>query len=108
MELDDLSGLMMLRRFVAVEHHIPGRIRLRFTNRLIPSIGKGKLEKLEALCHPENALRSYTFNHHTGSVLLEYDTSRIKPEVLTQLFGSDDAAAQHALEQLVQSLSPLS
>ncbi|RLM20088.1 hypothetical protein BIY29_15780 [Brenneria alni] len=108
MEPDDLSGLMLLRRFVAVEHHIPGRIRLRFTNRLIPSLGKGKLEKLEALCHPENALRHYALNTHTGSLLLEYDARQIKPAVLTQLFGADDAAARQALEQLVQSLLPSS
>ncbi|WP_247595450.1 HMA2 domain-containing protein [Brenneria roseae] len=108
MESDDLSGLMMLRRFMAVEHHIPGRIRLRFTNRLIPGLGKGKLEKLEALCHPDNALRSYALNTHTGSLLLEYDVRQIKPAVLTQLFGADDAAARQVLEQLIQTLSPSS
>lgn len=105
MEPEELSGLMMLRRFVTVEHHIPGRIRLRFTNRLIPSLGKGKLEKLEALCHPDSALRSYNLNKHTGSLLLEYDAKQIKPAVLAQLFGADDTAAQQALEQLIQSLS---
>ncbi|MCL2892583.1 hypothetical protein [Brenneria tiliae] len=108
MESEDLSGMMMLRRFVTIEHHIPGRIRLRFANRLIPSLGKGKLEKLEALCGPENALRSYALNSRTGSVLLEYDAGRINPAVLTQLFGADDTAARQALEQLIQSLSPLS
>ncbi|MEC5318675.1 hypothetical protein VSX61_06930 [Brenneria populi subsp. brevivirga] len=108
MESEELSGLMMLRRFVTVEHHIPGRMRLRFTNRLIPTLGKGKLEKLAALCRPDGVLRSYRLNTQTGSLLLEYDAGQIDPALLTRLFSADDAAARQALEQLIQSLAPSS
>ncbi|MCE9870005.1 HMA2 domain-containing protein [Hafnia alvei] len=105
MQLEDLSGLMTLRRFVEVAHHIPGRIRLRFTNRLISGLSKNKLSALEEICHPEGYLRSYSLNTATGSLVLEYSAAHISPATLNQLFGEDDALAHQALEQIYSTLS---
>ncbi|AKJ43095.1 HMA2 domain-containing protein [Pragia fontium] len=106
MSADSFSGLMMLRRFVELAHHIPGRIRLRFTNKLVASVGKSKLSALDELCGKDNCLRSYTLNTDTGSLLLEYDAKRLPPMLLDQLFGDDDQLAQQALTQILPIISP--
>ncbi len=105
MQLADLNGLLTLRRHVEVAHHIPGRIRLRFTNRLVSGLSKHKLSGLEELCHPQGYLRSYTLNTTTGSLLLEYSAADIPPAALNHLFGADEQIARQALEQLYAILS---
>ncbi len=100
MQLEELSSLMTLRRYVTVAHHIPGRLRLKFTNKLISSLSKGRLSELETLCSPEGYLRQFSLNTATGSLVLEYQASRISPDLLNQLFGDDEARAREALVQL--------
>lgn len=103
MQLEDLSGLMTLRRFVEVAHHIPGRIRLRFTNRLISGLSKNKLSALEEICHPEGYLRSYSLNTATGSLVLEYSAAHISPATLNQLL----AMTTLSLIRLLNRFTPL-
>lgn len=106
MSSDSFSGLMALRRFVELAHHIPGRIRLRFTNKLVAGLSKNKLSALEELCGKDNCLRSYTLNSATGSLLLEYDAKRLPPKLLEQLFGDDDRVAEQALTEILPIISP--
>lgn len=106
MKSDSFSGLMALRRFVEVAHHIPGRFRLRFTNRLIAGVSKSKLSALEELCGNNNCLKSYALNTATGSLILEYDAKQLSPALLDQLFGADDHQAQQALITILPIISP--
>lgn len=106
MPVESLGDLLTLRRFVEVAHHIPGRLRLRFSNKLIASLSHGKLKQLDAYCHPEGYLRRYQINSDSGSIVLEYDAAAIRPQILNQLFGHDGEQAQHALEQLAAILNP--
>lgn len=105
MSVDDLQGLMTLRRFVTVAHHIPGRIRLIFTHHWVSALSQSKLVSLEALCHPQGCLQRCVFNAATGSLVLEYRASQLSPALLTQLFSRDERAAQQALTQ-IQTLFP--
>ena len=106
MPVESLGDLLTLRRFVEVAHHIPGRLRLRFSNKLVASLSQGPLKQLDAYCSPEGYLRRYQINSETGSIVLEYDAAAIRPQILNQLFGQDGEQAQHALEQLAAILSP--
>ncbi|WP_233269614.1 HMA2 domain-containing protein [Kluyvera cryocrescens] len=106
MPAESFGDLLTLRRFVEVAHHIPGRLRLRFSNKLIASLSQGKLKQLDAYCHPEGHLRRYQVNSDTGSIVLEYDAATIRPQILNQLFGHDGEQAQQALEQLAAILAP--
>ena len=106
MPVESLGDLLTLRRFVEVAHHIPGRLRLRFSNKLVASLSQGKLKQLDAYCSPEGYLRRYQINSDTGSIVLEYDAAAIRPHILNQLFGQDGEQAQQALEQLAAILSP--
>lgn len=106
MKSDSFSGLMALRRFVEVAHHIPGRLRLRFTNRIIAGLSQSKLSSLEELCGNNNCLKNYTLNTATGSLVLEYDAKRISPALFDQLFGTDDHLAQQALTIILPIISP--
>lgn len=105
MQLADLSGLMLLRRFVNVASHIPGRIRLQFTSNLVAGLSKSKLSTLEKYCSPEGCLQSCSLNAGTNSLLLEYKPDLLAPALLDTLFGKDDNAAEQALEQLYHLLS---
>ena len=105
MAADDLQSLMALRRFVTVAHHIPGRIRLSFTNRLVSALSQSRLAALQSLCHPDGCLKTCSINAATGSVVLEYCPSTLSPTLLTHLFGHDDHAAQQALTQIQAVLS---
>lgn len=104
MSVESFDDLLTLRRFVEVAHHIPGRLRLRFSNKLVASLSQGKLKQLDAWCHPEGYLRRYQINSESGSVVLEYDASAISPQILNQLFGHDGAQAEQALAQLAAIL----
>jgi len=106
MPAESFGDLLTLRRFVEVAHHIPGRLRLRFSNKLIASLSHGKLKQLDAYCHPEGYLRRYQINSDSGSIVLEYDAAAIAPQILNQLFGNDGEQAQRALEQLAVILDP--
>ena len=106
MPAESFGDLLTLRRFVEVAHHIPGRLRLRFSNKLIASLSQGKLKQLDADCHPEGYLRRYQINSDSGSIVLEYDAAAIRPQILNQLFGHDGEQAQQALEQLAAILDP--
>ena len=106
MPVESLGDLLTLRRFVEVAHHIPGRLRLRFSSKLVASLSQGKLRQLDAYCSPEGYLRRYQINSDTGSIVLEYDAAAIRPHILNQLFGQDGEQAQQALEQLAAILSP--
>lgn len=100
------DSLMALRRYVAIAHHIPGRIRLRFNNKLIASLGKTKLSALDDYCGPERSLYGYSLNAMTGSLLLEYDANRLSPKLIAQLFGDDDEQAELALTELLPLILP--
>lgn len=100
------DSLMSLRRYVTIAHHIPGRIRLRFNNKLIASLGKAKLSALDDYCGPGHSLHSYSLNAATGSLLLEYDAKRLSPKLIAQLFGDDDEQAELALTELLPIISP--
>ena len=106
MPAESLGDLLTLRRFVEVAHHIPGRLRLRFSNKLVASLSQGKLKQLDAYCSPDGYLRRYQINSDTGSIVLEYDAAAIRPHILNQLFGQDGEQAQQSLEQLAAILSP--
>lgn len=106
MPVESFGDLLTLRRFVEVAHHIPGRLRLRFSSKLIASLSQGKLKQLDAYCHPEGYLRRYQINSDSGSIILEYDAVAIRPQILNQLFGSDSELAQQALAQLAAILEP--
>lgn len=105
MQLEDLNSLMTLRRFVEIAHHIPGRIRLRFTNKLVSSLSQNRLSALESLCSPDSCLRSYSLNTSTGSLVLEYSARELSPKLLAQLFGPDEQEARQALAQIHAILS---
>ncbi|MBJ3814617.1 hypothetical protein F9C28_06680 [Shimwellia pseudoproteus] len=105
MQLDDLDSLMTLRRYVEIAHHIPGRIRLRFTSRLVSSLSKRRLSDLENLCAPDGYLRGYSLNTATGSLLLEYNAGALPPALLSQLFGPDEPLARQALADIHAILS---
>lgn len=106
MQFDDLNNLMTLRRYVEIAHHIPGRLRLRFTSKLVSALSKSRLSSLDSLCSAEGYLHSYTLNTGTGSLLLEYNARELSPALLTQLFGADDARAGEALAAIHTLLTP--
>ncbi|MGL4859102.1 MAG: HMA2 domain-containing protein, partial [Enterobacteriaceae bacterium] len=99
------DSLLVLRRFVEIGHHIPGRIRLRFTNRFVPLLAQSELNKLASYCRPDHYLRSYELNSTTGTLLLEYDASQLPPSLLEQIFADEESTAKQALEQLAQLIS---
>lgn len=101
---ESIDDLFTLRRYVELAHHIPGRLRLRFTNRLVASLSQGKLKQLDTLCHPQGCLRRYQLHKDSGSIVLEYDVSRVPPRIFNQLFGSDGELASVALHELAAIL----
>ncbi len=95
----DFSTLARLRRHLSIKHHIPGRIRLRFSKSVMTdptamSIVKSPPEK------PRGVVRA-DLNLVAQSVTIEYDAALIPPVLLEELIASpDDAASVRALETL--------
>jgi hypothetical protein len=84
MTLDDIAEL---RRFIAVAHHVPGRIRLK----LDPAIrSHPKASELASLFGNGNGTVRARLNIMARSLVLEYDPDRIDPARVEDFFTSDD------------------
>ncbi|KAA8998096.1 hypothetical protein FJU30_16900 [Affinibrenneria salicis] len=105
MSVESYAGLLTLRRWVTIAHHIPGRVRLRFTNRLVMSLGERQLSALNDLCSDAGIIRQCQINRETGSLLLQYDAQRLSPALVDALFASEDEKAQDAFQRIVHLLN---
>lgn len=98
----DLQLIKELRKNLKVAHHIPGRIRIRFDLALMDHPRSGELldQKNEI-----PGIKGYRINIGARSIVIEYDTERIRPELLQEFFTTEDRnRVQVIVSELVESI----
>ncbi len=84
----NVNDIAELRRFIAVAHHVPGRIRLK----LDPAVRHHpKAKALATLAEKGNGAFRARINVLARSLVLEYDPARLDPARVEEFFTSDDA-----------------
>lgn len=88
----DFKILMALREYLSVAHHVPGRIRLKFSMGLL----KDK-DALKLISEFENspvppAVKDARINKMARSVVIEYDKNVIDPAKLDEVLKTKNTA----------------
>lgn len=90
----NMHTLARLRRYLQVKHHIPGRIRVVYDQRLAAAPEVRELVRNHGELPP--GVRGVRLNLLAMSVVIEYDPARIQPGLLEELATTacDDRAAR--------------
>lgn len=92
---------------IEIAHHIPGRIRLRLSDRGLLAIGgdNGSLlaraSELKETFGRIPGVRSLRVNLLARSCTIEYDSSAIQPQAWADLLGQVRSDAATALQQII-------
>lgn len=101
MDIDIEAWSKQIQEMLHISHHIPGRIRLKFNNKLVALLSKSKLAQFDRYCTAQGPLFNYELNSATASLLIEYDETVVKPIVLDNLFNKEQAVSHQALMDLI-------
>lgn len=102
----DLQLLMDCREYLSVAHHVPGRIRLRFSlgvlsdPRAMDLLASARDTVLPA------AVRSVRVNPPARSVVIEYNTAVIAPDLLEEVLTTRDEERFRTLATHLKTLAP--
>ncbi len=92
----DLNLFQDLRRHFTIAHHIPGRMRVKFdasviSNPIIKDFLSKNNNSMDTIYTIIPGAESIRLNLWACSIIIEYDKTRIKPELIKELFTTDDA-----------------
>jgi hypothetical protein len=88
----DFKTLMDLREYLTVQHHVPGRIRLKFGLKLLADPRANSLKEEVGGEPLPPCIRKTKLNMFTRNVIIEYDPEVIVPEKLHEALTTDDEA----------------
>jgi len=83
-----LSTLMSLRDHLCVQHHVPGRIRIKFAPALLAD-PRARALKDRASGLP-GFVRNVRVNVFTRDIVIEYDPKAVVPETLHEALTTGD------------------
>ncbi|MEF2230785.1 MAG: hypothetical protein V3571_07640 [Pseudodesulfovibrio sp.] len=96
----NFSDLMSLRKHLSIQHHVPGRIRIKFGLALLAD-PRAKAVKEAAKGRRQPAcVRDVRVNLLTRNIVIEYDPAVVRPEILHEALttGDEDRFNQLAAE----------
>ncbi|MCG7587450.1 MULTISPECIES: HMA2 domain-containing protein [Photobacterium] len=91
-----IDTALKLRRWVTVGHHIPGRVRLKYKLGILAHLATFNSSEIERALQNIPAFKNYKLNNATGSLLIEYDASIVKPHLIDALFSQSEQDAEQA------------
>lgn len=100
-----IKKALKLRRWVVIGHHVPGRIRLKYKLGIVAQLALMKVGEVEQTLADIPAFKSYKLNSATGSIVIEYDATIIKPSWIDALFAGSDKDAEQACYTIAQCLN---
>lgn len=89
-------------------HHIPGRFRVKFNMSVIsnPWIWKLSSQKIDEIKNLVPGFTKIRINLWAKSLIVEYDRTRISPELIDELFSvSNNDRRKQIIEELSESSS---
>lgn len=95
----DFKTLARLRRHLEIKHHVPGRIRIKFSLAIVADPMVKKMANSGQDLPP--GVKSARLNALARSVVIEYDADKFPPELLEELISTkDNGRAEEILVQL--------
>ncbi|HKI81525.1 MAG TPA: hypothetical protein VKA04_07740 [Pseudodesulfovibrio sp.] len=88
----DFNTLMELRRHLAIQHHVPGRIRIKFSLKLLADPRAQTLWNEKDSRTQPSWVRNTKVNMFTRNVIIEYDPQVVQPEKLHEALVTEDEA----------------
>lgn len=95
----EIESLLELRRHMAIVHHLPGRIRLRFGPALWGKAAHLDRDLFQKIVTHLEGIRDVRLNRAVASVVIEYDPSQVHPDAWETLAHGDSDAAAALLDQ---------
>ncbi|WP_422462654.1 MULTISPECIES: hypothetical protein [unclassified Endozoicomonas] len=99
-----IKQALMLRRWVAIGHHFPGRIRLKYKLGILTKLVGFKVADIETVLSDIPAFKNYKLNSATDSVVIDYDAETINPQWVDALFCESEADAEQACYRIARCL----
>ncbi|MGI2029666.1 hypothetical protein ACTL6P_24590 [Endozoicomonas acroporae] len=99
-----IKQALMLRRWVSIGHHFPGRIRLKYKLGILTKLAGFKAADIETVLSDIPAFKNYILNCATDSIVIDYDAEIINPQWLDELFCESEADAAQACYQIARCL----
>ncbi len=96
-----IDKFMLLRGEVTVANHIPGRLRLRFSPKAVAGLGAGQANELVRALRDAVGVEAVNFNFLARSILIEYEVSRLSPDLWAVLLKGKPAEAEKLLRSLI-------
>lgn len=101
----NLGDLITLRDALSVAHHVPGRLRIRFSLKLLADPRAHALLAASGGGSAVPGLRGFRLNAPARSVVIEYDPAVIRPELLEEALNTRDAARLAVLVEEFKALA---
>jgi len=98
-----IGELYQIKQWLTVKHHIPGRIRLKFSLSILKKVAHFNQFKESIQSSP--LIKSYRLTISTGSLLVEYDEKIIAPYLIDQLLQDDEKQSLQALQDLIETIN---
>lgn len=100
----DFNTLMGLRRHLTIQHHVPGRIRIRFALKLLADPRAQALREEKKGKTQPSWVRRTKVNMLTRNVVIEYDPQVVQPEKLHEVLITEDEARFNELAAEFQAI----
>lgn len=102
----NLGELVALRDCLEVAHHVPGRIRIRFSLKLLARPEAHALLAASGNGRSVPGFRGMRVNASARSVVIEYDPAVIVPQKLDEALTTRDTTRLAGLMEEFRSLAP--
>ena len=93
---------MSLRRHLRIVHHVPGRLRIRFSKDVIRTLLGDRVKDFTRLIESAPAVRHLRVSPVTLSAVIEYDHRRVPPTLWHSLIDGPEDACRSAFETLTR------
>ncbi len=104
---DAVTGtLLAARRHCRIQHHVPGRLRLRFDPVGLAAALPGRRDGLSRLLESIAGIHGIEINPIARSLIVTYDPARLAPLLWHHLVAGNPAEAEGALDNLLGAIVP--
>ena len=101
----NFSDLMSLRKHLSIQHHVPGRIRIKFALALLADPRARAVQEAAKGRGQPACVRSVRVNMLTRNIVIEYDPAVVTPEKLHEALTTRD---EDRFNQLAAELEAVS
>ncbi|MFP4154389.1 MAG: hypothetical protein ACOC00_07175 [Halothiobacillaceae bacterium] len=100
--MSSVDLFLMLRRHLAIVHHVPGRIRVRIARSILKDLAHFEPDQVKGVLLGARGVREVRVNAQAGSVVIDYATQDIQPQWWADLLAGPEGQARARLGHLLE------